>query len=79
MKNRKNEFVPCPICGQTDRLSLTQKGFYYNLMHNYKSAMITIRCWRCDLTMAVYSSQSDSNNYEILVGDLKKRWAKFKR
>ena len=77
--NRINEFKPCPICGKTDRLNLTQKEFYYHLMHNYKSGMITVRCWRCDLALNAYSSQSITNNYEILVGKLKEKWNGIKR
>lgn len=79
MKNRIDEFQPCPLCGQTDRLSITEKGFYYKLMHNYGFAMVNIKCWRCDLNMAMYSQFANSNNYEILVGELKRRWAEFKR
>ncbi len=77
--NRINEFKPCPLCGKEDRLTLTQKRFYYDLMHKYGNAMMNIRCWRCDISVAMYSSQSVSNNYEILVGKLKEKWNAIKR
>lgn len=79
MKNRIDEFMPCPICGKSDRLCLTQKEHYYSLLQKYGNALVSVRCWWCDLEMHVYSHLSPSNNYEILVGELKKRWAKFKR
>lgn len=77
--NRINEFKPCPICGKTDRLTLTQKNDYYSLMHKYGKTLVTVRCWRCDLEMHVYSHLSVSNNYEILVGKLKEKWNGIKR
>ena len=79
MKNRKDEFEPCPLCGMTDRLTLTQKNDYYSLMQKYGNALVAVRCWRCDLEMHVYSHLSASNNYEILVGVLKEKWGRLKR
>lgn len=77
--SRINEFKSCPICGKSDRLTLTQKGFYYRLMHEYKSATINVRCWDCDIAVAVYSHNTETNNYEILVGKLKEKWNGIKR
>lgn len=75
---RVSEFTECPICGSTNYLYLTAKRDYYFLKQKYGGAMVMIRCWHCDLDMQMFESKANSNNYDIMVGELKKKWAKLK-
>ena len=75
---RVSEFTECPLCGSTYNLWLTPKRDYYFLKNKYGASMVSIRCWNCDLELHVYGHLSKSNNYDILVGELKKKWAKLK-
>lgn len=76
--SRVNEFGTCPLCRKSDRLELTDKQLYYHVKNKYGSAMVEIRCWNCDLAMYAHPHIAGTNNYEILVGELKKKWAKLK-
>ena len=75
---RVSEFTECPICGSTYRLSLTPKRDYYFLKNKYGHAVVSIRCWGCDLELDAFSHKGKSDNYDIMVGELKKKWAKLK-
>ena len=75
---RVTEFTECPLCGKTHFLWLTPKRDYYFLKHKYGNALVMIRCWECDLELKIFSSNSKSDNYDIMVGELKKKWAKLK-
>lgn len=84
--DRINEFKPCPLCGKTDRLELTPRGTFYSVWHkNDKGSTISVRCYRCGLELHEYTYESTffntlhTNNYDIVVGELKKKWNNIKR
>ena len=74
---RVNEFTECPLCGSTYNLWLTPKRDYYFLKNKYGGALVMIRCVKCNLELQMFSHHGTSN-YDIMVGELKKKWAKLK-
>ena len=82
MKSRVNEFGVCPICGQSDKLSLLAPDAFYRILHKHPmhGSVVSIECFRCGLTLSEYTSswsKLKTNNYHIVVGELKKKWAKL--
>ena len=77
--DRVNEFKPCPLCGQTDKLELMPQDRYMRVkgMCGGKHSLVTIECTRCCLELRVHTTRETSNNYHILVGELKKKWARL--
>ena len=83
MKNRVNEFKVCPMCGQSDKLKLLDHDLYWAIMSRHSVtkplSLVAIECNRCNLTCNEYTMDNPSTNYDILVGDLKKRWNRMPR
>lgn len=83
MKNRVNEFDACPMCGKKDELKLLDHDIYWKIMSRYgtktPTSLVDITCRRCNLQLTEYTMDNPSTNYDILVGDLKKRWNRMPR
>ena len=85
--DRVKEFKPCPLCGQTDMLRMTPRNHFYEFwnMPPTRSSLVTMRCERCSLELHehtienAYIDRLHTNNYDIVVGELKKRWNSIKR
>lgn len=85
--DRVKEFKPCPLCGRVDALRITPRGHFYKYwdLPPTRSSLVTIRCERCSLELHEHTIESThfeclhTNNYDIVVGELKKRWNSIKR
>lgn len=64
---------PCPICGRNDRLVISKKDKYEELLEKNGSAMISMECKRCDLELKNYDHYN-INNYAVLRSMLINRW-----
>lgn len=79
MKSRISEFGTCPLCGKSSEIYLTPKQNYYLLKHKYGNAMVSVRCRECDLELDIFTTRAKSDNYDIMVGELKNKWERLKR
>lgn len=81
--DRINEFKPCPLCGKTDRLELSKREWFYESLHKDGiGSCVRLSCERCHLDLYQHTYKwSDFNtwNYDIVVGELKKKWNSIKR
>lgn len=81
--SRVKEFGVCPICGKSDDLSLSPRSWFYEILHqDRKGSCVCIRCKNCCLDLYQYTykwSECNTWNYDIVVGELKKKWAKLKQ
>ena len=64
----------CPFCGKTDKLVITGRKFFNDLVKEHGSAVINIYCKRCDVTLSEYSYNYNGNDYSLKVGLLVSKW-----
>ncbi len=79
--DRISEFNPCPICGKTDRLWLSDRNMFFRVLKNAGtgSTMVSIGCNRCDIEVHYHTRHSGTHNYDIAVGEVKRKWNSIKR
>lgn len=63
---------PCPICEQTEHLTMTAKWFFEELMEENGQAMVYLECEECKLELNNYNKENKS--YEKTVSELKEKW-----
>ena len=78
IKDSKDEMVEvgevkgCPICNRKDKLEITAKQTYDELVAEHGSSLVSIECKRCGIEMRQY--YIDNNNYYFGLGKLMQRW-----
>lgn len=78
--SRINEFGVCPICGQSDRLDITDVKTFNEVFEECgHNSIVTISCYRCDLRLSAHTRDYNTWNYQIMIGELKKKWLKLKQ
>ncbi len=76
--SRINEFKPCPICGRSDALDMVDGKIFHRAMQMFNHrGVVWIECTRCELQLMQSVRKDTSWNYDILVGELKKKWEKL--
>ncbi len=64
--------MPCPFCGDTDKISITSRKDYNRLYKAHGSATIALTCERCRLDM--YEHDFDDFDYVTKVRILVDKW-----
>ncbi len=68
------KIAPCPFCGKTDKLCITGRNFFEELVQENGSAVINIYCKRCDASLSEYGHDYTSNDYSFRAGVLVAKW-----
>lgn len=63
---------PCPFCGNSQKLFITDEKLYRELVEENGSSLIGISCNVCNTTQRLYSIPD--NNYWMGVGMLISKW-----
>lgn len=63
---------PCPFCGETEHLIITDPERYGNLVEEHGSSVIVLECKKCDMEMRQHGIPG--NNYMMGTGMLIERW-----
>lgn len=64
--------LPCPICGQTEHLTVTAKWFFDELVEENGQAMVSLECSYCNLELKNYNR--GNKPYEEALTDLTAKW-----
>ena len=63
---------PCPFCGTVDKLEITERKSYNELVKKNGYSLIYIECKTCAMEFKLY--EVPDNNYDLGVGILITRW-----
>lgn len=74
MNKDNNGFLPCPFCGQSDKVSVLGKQSFYDLQGEHGTAAMLVQCYRCNVM--VWEDTSSEQNYERRVDILRRKWNK---
>ena len=66
------EVLPCPFCGSTDNLQITNDEDYYELYGRHGYATIILECTKCNVSM--YEHDYRKNNYDQKAKFLIEKW-----
>lgn len=69
-------YNPCPLCGKSDRISVTSKEDYYELLALNGLACISMRCRNCHIEM--FEHTSSIRVYEKKVEKLYSKWNRLR-
>ena len=72
--NRIDEFNACPLCGKRKTLWMTEYGAFHWFAkeYGYICSVVNMGCLDCNIMLSAYPEKK--RNYQILVGELKKKW-----
>lgn len=62
----------CPLCGKTDRLTITPKDTFDRLIAESGSACISLDCNRCNWSLTEHDYRGD--DYGVKAGILVTKW-----
>lgn len=71
-KSIEADVLPCPFCGSTDNLQITDDEIYYKSYGEHGHATIALGCTKCHVSM--YEFDYHENNYDQKVKFLIEKW-----